>query len=581
MPSRTSKVAPALLALLAALAGPARGDDGPPLATRWREPVALALSSDGARMFAANARSGSLSVVDLAGGKVVAEVAVGRGLADLASLPDGRLVAVDRAGDTLVVVAPRGEAVAVGPRVAVAPDPATVAVAPDGRSCVVASTRSRRLTVVALPALTVERTVALPFAPRCLAWVGPKSPRLVVADAFGGKLAVVDPAAGVVASVRSLPGHNIRGLATAPDGRSLLVAHQTLNRLARSSFEDIHWGSLIGNHLRTLRVDAVLAPDPDADPLQGGHVVDLGEVGHAAADPGVLGFDGRGRVTVALPGVGEVGFGPAYGWPVRRARVGGRPTAVLTSPDGKKAYVADAAEDAITVVDVEGVKALASIPLGPRPEPGPAERGERLFFDARLSHDGWMSCQSCHTDGQSNGLVADTLGDGAYGAPKRTPSLLGVGSTGPYTWLGGVDRLEDQVRKSIETTMRGRSPTDGQVADFAAYLRSLPPPEPEKTAGQEEAVARGRALFVARKCAECHAPPDYTTPETYDVALLDEAGRRRFNPPSLRGVAGRAPLLHDGRAATLEDVFRVHRHPRDARWTPEEAADLSAFLGTL
>ena len=81
-----------------------------------------------------------------------------------------------------------------------------------------------------------------------------------------------------------------------------------------------------------------------------------------------------------------------------------------------------------------------------------------------------MSCQSCHTDGHTNNLLSDTLGDGSYGAPKRVPSLLGVAATGPWTWTGSIARLEDQVRKSIATTMHGSKPTDEQVADLTAYL---------------------------------------------------------------------------------------------------------------
>src|SRR5262249_5606729 len=156
---------------------------------------------------------------------------------------------------------------------------------------------------------------------------------------------------------------------------------------------------------------------------------------------------------------------------------------------------------------------------------------------------------SCHTDGHTNGLLADTLGDGSYGAPKRVPSLLGTGATGPWGWTGPFERLGDQVRSSIETTMQGRPPTDEQVADLTAYLRALPPPTPADPAGGGEAAARGRAVFDARGCTECHAPPEYTTPGRYDVGLADEVGNRRFNPPALRGVGRRTSLLHDGRAA--------------------------------
>jgi hypothetical protein len=178
-------------------------------------------------------------------------------------------------------------------------------------------------------------------------------------------------------------------------------------------------------------------------------------------------------------------------------------------------------------------------------------------------------------------LTVDTLSDGGFGAPKRVTSLLGVGATGPWTWLGTVDRLEDQVRKSIETTMRGPSPSAAQVDDLTAYLRSLPPPRAIPSEGAEQAIERGRTIFRARKCAECHAPPEYSSEATFDVGLVDEVGHRKFNPPSLRGVGDRAPYLHDGRAATLPDVFLRHRHPRESAWSTEEVEALAAFLRTL
>jgi cytochrome c peroxidase len=208
------------------------------------------------------------------------------------------------------------------------------------------------------------------------------------------------------------------------------------------------------------------------------------------------------------------------------------------------------------------------------------ERGRRLFFDARLSHDRWLSCHSCHTDASTGGLLADTLGDGTFGTPKRIPGLFGVGATAPWAWDGSVERLEDQVRKSIVSTMQGDPPTDEQVADLTAFLRSLPPPDP---AGRSSGAAseRGRAVFEARKCDRCHAPPEYTSPGLFDVGLADEAGRRAFNPPSLRGVGSLAPLLHDGRAASLTDLFGRLGHPRNAVLASPALDDLVAFLRGL
>jgi YVTN family beta-propeller protein len=576
--------------------GEAAGGEPPgsePAPVRFGQPVALAFSRDGARLLVANRRSGSLSEVDTATSRVVAEHDVGRGLADVAALPDGKhWLAVDRAADAVLLVETGGEGehrARVVARRAVSPDPARVAVLPDG-SAVVASAAARRLTglgpvaagddVQGRPALDVAWVLDLPFSPLEMVPVRGGS-RLVVADAFGGKVAVVAPDRGAVEAVHALPAHNIRGLAVSPDGASVVLAHQSLRRLARATYEDVHWGSLVNNHLRVLRVDALLGGGTTADILRSGRLIDLGSPGSAAGDPAGIAFGRAGGFgfAVAVAGTDEVFLGPGPTSHLRRVEAGRRPSAVAFSPDGKTLVAADALDDALTVIDAAAGIWLRTVSLGPRPEPTAADRGERLFYSAKLAHDGWMSCHSCHTDGQSNGLLADTLGDGSYGAPKRVPSLLGVGTTGPWAWNGSVERLEDQVRKSVELTMYGSPPSADQVADLTAFLRSLPPPRPGEAPA--EAVARGRAVFESRGCVKCHAPPDYTTPARYDVGLADESGDRRFNPPSLRGVGRREPLFHDGRAATLDDVFRRHQHPRDLALPAGEVDDLIAFLKTL
>jgi cytochrome c peroxidase len=234
-------------------------------------------------------------------------------------------------------------------------------------------------------------------------------------------------------------------------------------------------------------------------------------------------------------------------------------------------------------VDLD-TKKTTEIILGQMPELTSAERGERLFYDGRLSHDGWLSCHSCHTDGHSNGLLADTLGDGSFGTPKRVLSLLGVKDTGPWAWNGSIAELKDQVRKSILTTMHGPKATEEQVTDLEAFLRTLPPPPPvrrDRSEAEVEVVQRGREIFGKQGCGTCHVPPSYTSAKTYDVGLADEAGHVAFNPPSLRGVGQGGPYFHDNRAATLEDVFTRHRHQLKGEPGRQELADLVVFLRSL
>lgn len=233
-----------------------------------------------------------------------------------------------------------------------------------------------------------------------------------------------------------------------------------------------------------------------AGPLNA-RVVDLDEVAHAAGDPSAVAFAPDGRTVVALGGVGEAAIVAPPGHPLRRFEVGRRPSAVALSPDGKMAYFADPDADSVATVSTEGGTNRKRVTLGPRPEPSAVERGERLFRDARLSHHGWLSCASCHTDGHTIGGLADTLGDGSYGAPKLVPSLFGVKSTGPWGWLGNLPDLGTQVKKSVETTMRGDSPDEAKVADLVAYLDSLELPVARPTV-DPSAASRGKAIFKAQ-----------------------------------------------------------------------------------
>jgi YVTN family beta-propeller protein len=337
---------------------------------------------------------------------------------------------------------------------------------------------------------------------------------------------------------------------------------------------------LMGNVVGSLKLSHVL--DKDVDILRGSLVHPLGQPGNAAADPADVALASGGRVVVALAGVGEIGLFREDDSEFHRISVGGRPTTMVLSSDGTRVFVADELRDTVSVVDPGVRRRLAEISLGPQPELTLADRGERLFYDGRLSHDGWMSCHSCHSDGHTSGLLNDNLGDGSFGAPKRVISLLGVARTRPWAWSGEVTELEAQIRKSIETTMRGKTPADESVLALTAFLKTLPPAPPlaEMEEADRGAIDRGRRVFEVRQCARCHSPPDYTSEGAYDVGLKDELGRSKYNPPSLRGVSQRDRLFHDNRAANLDEVFSRFKHQVD-ELPAHELLDLLVFLKSL
>ncbi|MCC7537802.1 MAG: c-type cytochrome [Deltaproteobacteria bacterium] len=255
--------------------------------------------------------------------------------------------------------------------------------------------------------------------------------------------------------------------------------------------------------------------------------------------------------------------------------------------------------------------------------------GKRLFndsLDPRLSRDGYIACAHCHLDGETDNRVWDFTDRGE--GLRNTISLLGRAGAGdgPIHWSGNFDEIQD-FEHDIRNAFRGLGlmadadfhtgsrdstlgdPKAGVSADLdalAAYVASLDedPESPHRTAGGElsESAARGRSLFesAAVGCASCHAGARLTDsrfvasgmPLLHDVGTLGPGSGMRLgatlsgiDTPTLHDLWLTAPYLHDGSAATLEDVLTT-RNPDDLHGTTsgltaEQIADLVAYLLSL
>ena len=204
--------------------------------------------------------------------------------------------------------------------------------------------------------------------------------------------------------------------------------------------------------------------------------------------------------------------------------VGQSPVDLVLDPNSEFAVTADAMSDTLTVVRVADLEVVKTIALAsPENRPNALQRGEAAFNDGRLAHDRWMTCATCHPRGHTNGLNFDTLGDGAYGAAKNTQSLLGLGTTAPYSWIGQFARLTDQVDHSFKTSLRGPAPEGTIVDDLAAYLASVNSPPPLRPSDDPAAV-RGAKVFENRKCDSCHKHQNFTSDGIKNVGLDDGPG---------------------------------------------------------
>ncbi len=557
-----------------------------------RCPVASAMCDDGQLLCVVNRRSGSVSLIDADKRQVISEYLIGVQLSDVAVLPDGQtLLITDEARHELLVVCASVEGVEVISRVKTPRSPVDVAVSIDGRLVSVVGLWSHRValfdvaqdTEVVEPLLTHRATIRLPFAPRQQAFLRVGSHRLVVADAFGGNIAVIDVEQYEIESIRELPGHNLRGLAVTDDGQSLIISHQTLSSLARADYNDVIWGNLMQNVIREMPVESLLKSHEEW--LNDSQVIRLGEAGDGAADPAGLALIPNGRGTlIALAGVDEIAVH------IRktsdRIDVGDRPVEIVWDERREVAYVICSLDDTVVIVDPKAGKVLDRISLGPQPAATPRDRGELLFYDGHQSLDGWLSCHSCHPDGHTNHGLADTFGDDSFDTPKKVPSLLGVRDANPWAWNGKFRELHEQVRSSFVSTMRGGGVDAEGVIDVVAFLHTLQPPPPVDTGTWTEddlaQIQTGRHLFDTLGCRRCHVPPlTFTLDTTFDVGLRDEAGLKKYNPPTLRGVSQRQTYFHDGRAKSLKEVFLTHGHQLDRELTDHELESLLMFLGSL
>lgn len=557
-----------------------------------RSPSDLALTADGAWAVTANATSDSVSLVDLGGGGVVAEVPVGKRPFAVA-VSGKRAVVTNLLSDSvslLEVDPPRLSLLATLP---VGDEPRGVALSRDGSRAFVALAGEDAVVALDL----AERKPAARAATGDEPWhvaLAPDGARLAVSNALSMTVSVHEAATLERRYTVALRGHNLRRLAVSPDGLWAYVPN-IAERGSPTTKENIDRGWVVGNRLSRV-------PLREDGPRE---AMTLDVRGRAVGDPeGVAVSPDGNRLAVPAGGTHELlllGLPlpfVAFGGPgdhvepallrdrerFRRVDLGGRPVAAAFTPDGAKVVVANYLSNSLQVVDAATAAVSKTIALGGPAEPSLARRGEALFHDARLSFNQWYSCHTCHVEGHTNGATFDTLNDGRYGNAKKTLSLRGVARTGPWTWHGWQKDLRTALAHSMKTTMQGPEPAAADLDALAAFVATLdfaPPPAP---AG--EAARRGGAVFKAKGCDTCHAGPDYTSDEAFIVGLEAPGDAYKgFNPPSLRGAGTRNPYLHDGRARTLDEVLQKHHRSSkmtgQADPTAEELADLVAFLRSL
>jgi mono/diheme cytochrome c family protein len=195
------------------------------------------------------------------------------------------------------------------------------------------------------------------------------------------------------------------------------------------------------------------------------------------------------------------------------------------------------------------------------------------------------------------GAVARWNGSILY--PAKVPDLIGIRDrkyidhtgTHQHRDIGDLMRYAALVSFADATDFGSyRMLADGtkrfqtRLPDFALYAMALylyslePPPNPNP---YDDRAEKGQKIFQREGCVSCHTPPLYTNnkltlargfdpaknrPASLDIlpvsvgtdpglALKTRKGTGYYKVPSLKGVWYRGHYLHDGAAASLEELF--------------------------
>ncbi len=281
--------------------------------------------------------------------------------------------------------------------------------------------------------------------------------------------------------------------------------------------------------------------------------------------------------------------GKRYLWkPGLDLSFGKSPRMLALHPDGKRVFVPNYYGGTVTVLDTERGKLLHTIEMGPKVEPDLARKGEIIFHDAQLCFQHWQSCSTCHPEARMDGLRWDLLNDD-MGNHKKTRSLVRSHQTSPVMALGVRAKAEVGVRAGFKFILFAVVPEETSAA-VDAYLKSITPePSPYLVNGKLSAsAARGKKIYDGKgKCADCHTGPLHTDMKKYDVGTqgIYDREANEFYTPKLIELHRLAPYLHDGRAATLEEVLTTFNkgdnHGVTSRLSKQELADLVAYLKAL
>jgi YVTN family beta-propeller protein len=478
-------------------------------------PAGLTLSADGNSLYSANSFSSDLSIIDLASGVERNRLFTGNNPTGVQISPDGNLVLVTSRrtlglpyGDTLrcelTVVNDKKRRVAERLDIKQAYMMENIAFTPSGDLAIIPLIRPKNN----VPTIQIER-----------GWMMTNGIGIIEQKPSGRTIQLLldEPNAYYADPF---------DIAITPDGKKAFVSHAGVDRIS------------------VIDIDAIRKLFSESDD------------GMLTAYSNYLGISSR----IVL----------------KRIPTGANPKGMALSPDGKKLYVAEHLEDRIAVISTESLETIGNISLGGPRRITVAREGRRLLNNAGHTFQTQYSCYTCHPDAHEDGLVYNMASKDMGRNMTNTQSLRNIGDTPPYKWNGKNQSIYKQDGMRFSTVLtRTEAFSYKELDALSAYVMSGIPNPPNLQNNPDgnltDSQRRGKDIFerthdskgfeipFTNRCVTCHPAPYFTNRQMIDVGTLAASDDSiLFDTPHLNNVIFSPPYLHDGRAASLEEIWTLY-----------------------
>ena len=591
---------------------------------RYKTPLNLAIRPDGKEIYIACEASDTTIVIDVQARRKVAEIPVGGQPNDVTFMPDGsRAFVSNRLDDTVSVIDVASRSVVA--TLTVGDEPHGVLTNESGSHLYVLNTSSDSISVFDTDTLQETKRLSASRSPWSLA-LSPDGKQIVLTNNLSrfvefrtpsmSEISIIDADHALVEDRAVVEAANLlQGISWHPSGEfALFTLNRTKNLVPMTRLLQ---GWTITNGLGILwkdgRVDQVLLDEP----------------GMCFPDPADVAVtpDGRwalvtssGSDRVAVVDVGKLismlkqatdydrkhvfpnHLGKPTEFILMHIAVGKSPRGILVAPEGQTAFVANALDDSLTVIDLTSFKSAGKIDLGGPKTISKIRWGEQLFHSANITFRRQFSCHSCHPDGHIDGLTYDIEPDGIGTSPVDNRTLRGILDTAPFKWEGTNPSLQRQCGPRLAVFFTRIDPfTPDELSALDNYICTIQrPPNRYRPLGAEltDAQRRGKRMFERThsndgreipkedRCITCHCPPLFTDRARHNVGTLGPFDEEdRFDTPHLLNIYDSAPYLHNGIAETLEEIWTRYnpddQHGVTNDMTKDQLNDLMEYLKTL